>query len=51
MRKTDSGEPGSRRGLAALGEGVSWGFTESRAVQREETGDRVGWIPDQHGRR
>ena len=34
--------PGSRRGLAALGEGVSWGFTESRAVQREETGDRVG---------
>ena len=42
MCKTDSGEPGSRRGLAALGEGVSWGFTESRAVQREETGDRVG---------
>ena len=40
--QTDSGEPGSRRGLAALGEGVSWGFTESRAVQREETGDRVG---------
>ena len=33
--------PGSRRGLAALGEGVSWGFTESRAVQREEAGDRV----------
>ena len=36
-----------------IGEGpvVSWGYTESRAVQREETGDRVGWIPDRHGRR
>lgn len=41
MCKTDSGEPGSRRGLAALGEGVSRGFTESRTVQREEAGDRV----------
>jgi len=37
----DSGETGSRRGLAALGEGVPRRLTESRAGQREEAGDQI----------